>query len=105
MSSHQGTTPSVGLLFDFVPGMVRITSQNYVYHFAERALRALDTIHASEVIIGRVDAEHVFMATPARAIWFGFENSRCRSNVSLRRQDFLKELADGWDYFYAYLVR
>lgn len=106
--SPSATPGAIGLLLEYVDGMTRITPQNYNHGLGERAIRALTAVHASGILVDKVDSQRVFSVSqkPERVVWFGFSSARCRgSDVSVRRQDFLEELASAWDYFYAYMVR
>ena len=96
-----------GILLEDLPDSEILSIKNITPAVADRALRALQSIHAAFVLHGSLDRDHIVVVpSQDRVVWENFSHSTSygRRCGDISRKDLLAELAQAWDLLYRRLV-
>ncbi|KAI0654978.1 hypothetical protein C8Q70DRAFT_1057915 [Cubamyces menziesii] len=92
-----------GILLEDLPDSEILSIKNITPAVADRALRALQSIHAAFVLHGSLDRDHIVVVpSQDRVVWENFSHSTSygRRCGDISRKDLLAELAQAWDLLY-----
>ncbi|CAL1710737.1 unnamed protein product [Somion occarium] len=92
------------LLLEHFPDAIQVSIYNVTFPVAERALRALCTVHKSYVQHGDINGRNVLVLPDDRVVWIDFDHAKSASDPTLCRQDIWNEIREGWGYFYQLLL-
>lgn len=99
--------PPKALLLEYFDGAAPVGIDNVTEAIAERALPGLCLIHACYTLHNDIDGRNILVTPSGHVVWVDFDaaltvgSSTC---CRVYRYMFLRDMVNGWGYFYSALV-
>lgn len=100
--------PSKGILLEYFPDAMVLTSDNFTPKIADTALRALYRIHTAYIKHREIEQKNILLLPDGRVVWISFDSAVCawerNQHYKINRRDLFDELSEGWSLIYSEIV-